>query len=200
MEKLLTSLCFTDFQFKILQRLMKKLDLDQFDSSEKWIIGLLREHHPVYTKIYLPGSKDRPQDDLPFEVQVKHIIKDYHRISKNTDAITKYAKWLEEELKSCRIKLAEFQDKFRIPAAINEEKVNDLQKRLNTLKEQVTTLMKKASEYNALEKEYKALKKEYQNYAKHHGHEDEIRQQLNNIRAKADYYKSLLIENNIEVK
>ena len=55
-------------------------------------------------------GEHRPQDDVPHEVIVKHIIRDYRRINHHVEEARKYAEDMEKENKELRAKLAHMAD------------------------------------------------------------------------------------------
>lgn len=48
--------------------------------------------------------RHRPQDDIPYEIIVKHVIEDYRKLAKANDDISKYARLLEQEIEDVKDK------------------------------------------------------------------------------------------------
>lgn len=48
----------------------------------------------------------RPQDDIPYEVIVKHIIEDYRRLLHNNDTLKDYARSLERKIETLNEELS----------------------------------------------------------------------------------------------
>ena len=61
------------------------------------------------------SENKRPQDELPYEVRMKYIIKDYRKINKHVDAARKYAEDMERENKELKEEIRKLQK--RITAA-----------------------------------------------------------------------------------
>lgn len=55
-------------------------------------------------------NKYQPQDDIPYEHQMKRIIEDYKRLKASQEKLTAYAKQLEEHLKNQE---EEYEDKIK---------------------------------------------------------------------------------------
>ncbi len=89
------------------------------------------------------NNTQRPQDELPYEIRMQYIIKDYRKLFKKVSQLEKYSEGLEEENVRLKEQLEQLTPERE---KILEEKLKEITTKNENLKCQVKNLIRNIEE------------------------------------------------------
>ena len=99
-----------------------------------------------------------PQNDVPYEVQMKYIIEGYRKLLKEMESLEPYTRKLEEEVKTLRLSNSRLESKRELEKLVERisNKRNETLQRIPVL---MSKLVEKRSENSKWKKYAKQLEK-----------------------------------------
>lgn len=61
-----------------------------------------------------PADHERPQDDVPDEVVLRHLRDDYHNMSRERHILITYIRWMENIYKESQVRLLDLTSKVNV--------------------------------------------------------------------------------------